>query len=121
MQLLIRTIKNVCYEQKLSPVQLRFLVPPYPLVQPVLHLFKKMRVADGFPAFDVGVMAVTVLGFHAEKRVEHQCKLFQWDFTVIDAAHLMDAVYHLHQVDGVARPAQGMCDGRRPGWLVGGG
>ena len=64
-------------------------------------------MADGFPAFDVGIETVAVFGFHAEERIECRGKLFQWDFTVIDAAHFVDAVYHFHQADGVACPAQG--------------
>lgn len=89
----------------LSSFPFRLFIPPYPFVQPVLHLFEEMRMTDGFPAFDVGVMTVAILCLNTEKGVKYGSKLFQRDRSVIDTAHLVDAVYHFHQVDGVARPA----------------
>lgn len=63
-----------------------------------------MRVADCFPPFDVDVEAVAVFGFYTEYPVQQRGKLFERHLTVVDAAHLIDAVDKFHKVYGVARP-----------------
>ena len=89
---------------RLSPHPLQFIVMSHLRVQFVLHLFKEVGATVAFPAFDVRIEAVAVFGFYTEYPVQQRGKLFERHLTVVDAAHLIDAVDKFHKVDGVARP-----------------
>ena len=90
----------------LSSHAFQFLIAQHPLVQFLLHPVKKVGAAFVFPSFDVGIKAVTVFRINAEYLVKKRGKLFEWHVAVVDAAHLVDAVDKLHEVDGIARPLQ---------------
>lgn len=105
--LALEALYSEIYRKGLSSHALQLIIVPHLRVQSVCHAVEEVCATVVFPAFDVRVEAVAVLGIHAEKGIEHRGKLLQRDFATIDAAHRADAVNHFHEVNGVARPTEG--------------
>ena len=108
-----------CLWYRLSSHPFQLLVTQNLSVEFLLHPVKEISAAFVLPAFDVDVETVAVFGFDAEYPVQERGKLFERHFTVVDTAHFIDAVDKFHEVDGVARPLQGL--GRVFGRVIGGG
>lgn len=83
---------------------LQLLITQHSLVQFFLHPVNEIGAAFVLPAFDVGVEAIAILRFDAEYLVKKRGELFERHISIVDAAHLVDAVDKFHEVDGVARP-----------------
>ena len=84
----------------------QLFITQHSLVQFLLHLVEEIGTAFVFPTFDVGIEAVAILRLNTEYLVENRGELFERHVAVVDAAHLVDAVDKLHEVDGIARPLQ---------------
>ena len=97
-----------CLWYRLSSHPFQLLVTQNLSVEFLLHPVKEISAAFVLPAFDVDVETVAVFGFDAEYPVQERGKLFERHFTVVDTAHFIDAVDKFHEVDGVARPLQGV-------------
>ncbi len=99
----------------------QFLVLTYSFIQLCQHPVEEIGAAFVLALLYGGVISVTFLGLKTEELVEYRGHHFQRGFSVVDAAHLVDAVDQFHEVDGIACPLQVRCRDsgsffRRVGW-----
>ena len=105
----------------LPPHPLQFLIPSNLLIEFLLHLVDEIGAAGILAQFDGGVVAVTLLGVESEELVEGRGEHLQGCLSVVNAAHLAQPVNQFHEVEGVARPLQGLWrfafGGSNIGWM----
>ena len=93
---------------RFPPHPLQFLIPSNLLIEFLLHLVDEVGAAGILSQFDGGVVAVALLGIEPEELVEGRGEHLQGCLAVVDAAHLAQPVNQLYEVEGVARPLQGL-------------
>ena len=93
---------------RLPPHPLQFLIPSNLLIEFLLHLVDEIGTAGILAQFDGRVVAVALLGVEPEELVEGRGEHLQGCLAVVDAAHLAQPVNQFYEVEGVARPLQGL-------------
>ena len=93
---------------RLPPHPLQFLIPSNLLIEFLLHLVDEIGAAGILSQFDGGVVAVTLLGIEPEELIEGRSEHLQGCLAVVDATHLAQPVNQFYEVEGVARPLQGL-------------
>ena len=92
----------------LPPHPLQFLIPSNLLIEFLLHLVDEIGTAGILAQFDGRVVAVALLGVKPEELVEGRGEHLQGCLSVVNATHLAQPVNQFHEVEGVARPLQGL-------------
>ena len=95
-------------QSRLPPHPLQFLIPSNLLIEFLLHLVDEIGTAGILAQFDGRVVAVALLGVEPEELVEGRGEHLQGCLSVVNAAHLAQPVNQFHEVEGVARPLQGL-------------
>ena len=105
----------------LPPHPFQFLIPSNLLIEFLLHLVDEIGTAGILAQFDGRVVAVALLGVEPEELVEGRGEHLQGCLSVVNAAHLAQPVNQFHEVEGVARPLQGLWrfafGGSNIGWM----
>ena len=86
---------------------LLLFVALHPQVQPLAHLVEEVGAAVVLAAFHVriGVIAMTLLDFQSERRIEKSDQLVNRRFALVDAMQLLQPVNQLDQLHDRSRPA----------------
>ena len=92
----------------LPPHPLQFLIPANLLIEFLLHFVDEIGAAGILAQFDGRIVAVTLLGVEPEELIEGRGEHLQGCLAVVDAAHLAQPVNQFDEVEGVARPLQGL-------------
>ena len=106
---------------RLPPHPLQVLIPSNRLIEFLLQLVAEVGAAGILSQFDGGVVAVALLGIEPEELVEGRGEHLQGCLAVVDAAHLAQPVNQFYEVEGIARPLQGLLcfafGGCNIGWM----